>query len=101
MQNPGESRTPRTDLPADLRDYAEDLLSGTGIDLETILGLPHTASQTGPPELNGDSNGDLTSALWAGWSAAARHASPTGPRQLTLPDPSTEPSTAGTDGDDQ
>ena len=108
MQNPGETYMTRTDLPVDLLDYAEDLLSGTGIDLGTILGFPLTgsyaASQAGPQELDGDSNGDLASALWAGWSAAARHASPTGPRQLTLPDPSTEPSatgTTGTDGDDQ
>lgn len=94
-------------LPAALRDYAEDLLSGTGIDLETILGLPltgpYTASPTGPqPPQKLD--GDLAPALWAGWSAAVRHASPTGPTQLTLPDPSTAPSatsTTATDGDDQ
>ena len=86
-------------LPTALRDYAEDLLSGTGIDVATILGFPLTGSPTGhplPQELDGDRDGDhnsdLASALWAGWSAAARHAVPTSPTQLTLPDP---------DGDDQ
>jgi len=83
---------PTPGLSSDLRDYAEDLLAGAGIDVMTVLAFSLTGELAAS-----DLHGDLAPALWAGWSATARHTRPAGPDQLPLPDLAT----TATDGDDQ
>jgi len=52
---------------AELLDYAETLLAGSGISSETILTLP--LGSTPSPSADGP---DPLPALWAGWSATTR-----------------------------
>ena len=100
-------------IDAELLDYAATLLVGSGVTIDTILSLPLGAT---PPSTTTNPAADPTQdpaqdheplpALWAGWSAAARHGAPTAAAflapELTIATthPSAHPATTDRNGDD-
>ncbi|WP_146149638.1 hypothetical protein [Kineococcus rhizosphaerae] len=95
-------------IDAELLDYAATLLVGTGVTIDTILSLPLGAT---PPPTATHPAADPTvdpaqapeplPALWAGWSAAARHGAPTGTTPLPPLDPAAaHPAATRRNGDD-